>query len=79
MTATGAVRRETPVTEGYDVLPEEDLRIPRESWAPIACAAGIAVLFVGLLVSAQLVAVAGVAGLVVAAGVWAWRTEEDLR
>jgi cytochrome c oxidase subunit 1/cytochrome c oxidase subunit I+III len=79
MTVTGAVRRETPVTEGYDVLPEEDLRIPRDSWAPVACAAGIAVLFAGLLVSASLVAVVGVVGLVVAAAVWAWRTEEDLR
>jgi heme/copper-type cytochrome/quinol oxidase subunit 1 len=78
-TAVGAIRRETPVTEGYDVLPEEDLRIPRESWAPIATAAGIAVLFVGLLVSAALVAVVGAAAIVVAAGVWAWRTEEDLK
>jgi hypothetical protein len=79
VTVRGAIDRETPVTEGYDTLPVENLRIPRESWAPVATAAGIAIFFVGLLVDAGLVAVIGVAAMVVAAGVWAWRTEEDLR
>ncbi|MCU1379894.1 MAG: cytochrome [Acidimicrobiales bacterium] len=79
VTAVGAVERRTPVTEGFDTRPEEDLRIPRESWVPVATALGIAVLFVGLLVNAEIMAVVGVVGIVVAAGVWAWRTEEDLR
>jgi cytochrome c oxidase subunit 1/cytochrome c oxidase subunit I+III len=79
VTVLGAIERRTPVTDGFETRPEEDLRIPRESWAPVATAFGIAVLFVGLLVNAELVAVIGIVSMAVAAGVWAWRTEEDLR
>jgi cytochrome c oxidase subunit 1/cytochrome c oxidase subunit I+III len=78
LTAAGAVDRTTPVTEGFDTRPEGDLRIPSESWAPLLTALGLFVVFVGLLVNAGVVAVAGVAAAVVAAMTWAWRTEADL-
>jgi cytochrome c oxidase subunit 1/cytochrome c oxidase subunit I+III len=79
VTAMGAVERQTPVTEGFETLPEEDLHIPSESWTPIATAFGIMIFFFGMLVSASLVAVLGIVGAVVGAGVWAWRTEDDLK
>jgi heme/copper-type cytochrome/quinol oxidase subunit 1 len=78
LTLAGAVDRRTPVTEGFVTRPQEDLWIPHESWVPVLTAAGIAVLFTGLLVSAGLVLAAGIVSVVVAAATWAWRTEEDL-
>jgi cytochrome c oxidase subunit I+III len=74
----GAIDRTTPVTEGFVTQPEDDLHIPTESWVPLCTALGIALFFVGLLVTAQLLIVLGAAGAVVAAATWAWRTEEDL-
>jgi cytochrome c oxidase subunit 1/cytochrome c oxidase subunit I+III len=79
VTVQGAIDRQTPVTEGFETLPEEDLHIPGESWVPVATALGITVFFFGLLVDAALVAVVGVVGAVLGAVLWAWRTEEDLR
>jgi cytochrome c oxidase subunit 1/cytochrome c oxidase subunit I+III len=74
----GAIERETPVTSGIDTRPEGNLEIPHETYLPFVLALGIAVLFVGLLVQAIVVGVAGVALAVMATLWWAWRTEEDL-
>jgi len=74
----GAVARETPVTSGIDTRPEGNLEIPHETYLPLVAALGLAVLFVGLLVQAVVVGVAGVALAVLGAWWWAWRTEEDL-
>ncbi len=74
----GAVERETPVTSGIDTRPEGNLAIPQETYLPLGVAGGLAVLFLGLLVNAAAVAVAGAGVAVVALVWWAWRTEEDL-
>ncbi|HJP66516.1 MAG TPA: cytochrome c oxidase subunit I [Actinomycetota bacterium] len=74
----GAVDRETPITSGIDTRPEGNLEIPHETYLPFAVGVGLAVLFVGLLVNATLIGVAGIALAVVAVLWWAWRTEEDL-
>ncbi|HEX3394801.1 MAG TPA: cytochrome c oxidase subunit I [Acidimicrobiales bacterium] len=74
----GAVDRETPVTSGIDTRPEGNLEIPHETYLPFVLALGIAVLFVGLLIQAIVVGVAGVALAMMATLWWAWRTEEDL-
>jgi len=74
----GAVERETPVTSGIDTRPEGNLEIPHETYLPFVVALGLAVLFVGLLVQAVVVGVAGIALAILATLWWAWRTEEDL-
>jgi cytochrome c oxidase subunit 1/cytochrome c oxidase subunit I+III len=75
----GALARSTPVTSGYDARPEGGLGIPRPSALPALLAAGIALFFTGLLVSASVVLVAGmVIGLVGLIG-WTWRTDVDRR
>jgi len=74
----GAVERRTPLTSGIDTRPEGNLEIPRETYLPLLTALGVAVLFVGLLVNATLMGVAGVALAVVTILWWAWRTEDDL-
>ncbi len=74
----GVLDRVTPITSGIDSLPEGRLRIPEDSWLPFLVASGLTVLFFGLLISAPLVGVIGVGCAVLAASVWAWRTEEDL-
>ena len=56
--------------------PDEPLRIPHETYLPLCVALGIAVFFVGLLVSAVAVGAIGVAVAMVAIVWWAWRTEE---
>jgi hypothetical protein len=65
------------VTSGRDTLPAEVLEIPEETAAPLALAFGLFVFFVGLLIDATLVGVAGVALAVVALLRWVWRTEMD--
>jgi cytochrome c oxidase subunit 1/cytochrome c oxidase subunit I+III len=74
----GAITRETPVTSGIDTRLEGNLRIPRETYLPVALAFGVMVFFFGLLASATLVAVIGVALAIVGVVWWTWRTEEDL-
>ena len=75
----GALDRVTPVTSGIDTRPEEGLTIPEPTYLPVLLAFGLAVFFLGLLISAVAVGVAGVALGVVAMVVWAWRTDVDLR
>jgi cytochrome c oxidase subunit 1/cytochrome c oxidase subunit I+III len=73
----GAFNRTSTVTSGRDTLPAEVLEIPEETAAPLALAFGLFVFFVGLLIDATLVGVAGVALAVVALLRWVWRTEMD--
>jgi cytochrome c oxidase subunit I+III len=74
----GALERATPTTAGIDSVPEEVMEVPEETYVPFLAAVGIALVFVGLLVSKALVGVVGVGLAVVAIAVWTWRTEEDL-
>ena len=74
----GAVERETPITSGLDNRPEGNLTIPEETYLPFVLALGLAIMFVGLLVSAAIIAVAGVALAIFGAVWWTWRTDEDL-
>jgi hypothetical protein len=73
----GAVARATPITSGVDTRPEDNLRIPAETILPFVLAVGLALLFAGLLVKAEVVGVAGVGLAIVGAMWWTWRTEED--
>jgi cytochrome c oxidase subunit 1/cytochrome c oxidase subunit I+III len=76
--AEGAEARITPITSGVDTLPEENLTIPHETYLPFFLAVGIAVFFLGLLVSAVTIGAVGVAIGVVCLLWWTWRTEADL-
>ena len=73
----GAMQRQTPVTAGLDAVSETAMTVPHGTALPFVVALGIAIFFVGLLVSAAFVmglgVVAGLAGLMR----WAWRTEVD--
>jgi cytochrome c oxidase subunit I+III len=71
----GAERRETPVVVGLVGRPEHAVPIPRPTYLPFRCALGVFVFFSGMLVDATLVLAAGVAGVLVAAVMWTWRTE----
>ncbi|MFN2608923.1 MAG: cytochrome c oxidase subunit I [Acidimicrobiales bacterium] len=74
----GAVDRETPMTSGIDTRPEGNLEIPHETYLPLVVAVGLAVFFVGLLISATVVGAVGVALVMLAVLWWTWKTEEDL-
>jgi cytochrome c oxidase subunit 1/cytochrome c oxidase subunit I+III len=74
----GALVRETPITTGLDARPEANLSIPKPTYLPFVFALGIAVFFVGLLISAVAVATVGVALGAVGLTWWAWRTDMDL-
>ena len=74
----GAVERTTPITRGLDTTGESTLPIPNETYLPLLAAFGLLVFFTGLLVSAALIGIIGVAVVAVAVVWWAWRTEEDL-
>ena len=54
------------------------MTIPHETYLPLLLAVGLAVFFVGLLVSAVVIGVIGVAAAVVGLVWWAWRTDMDL-
>ena len=69
----GAAERTMAVTDGMDTTPEGVLRIPVPSVVPLVAAVGIAVIFLGLLVSAAVVGAIGAGALVVGAGIWIWR------
>jgi cytochrome c oxidase subunit 1/cytochrome c oxidase subunit I+III len=75
----GAFDKEMTVSEGLDALPQNTLGIPSPTYLPFLAALGIAVLFVGLLVDAQVVGVIGIFIGVCAVMTWLWRTDEDLR
>ena len=75
----GALERQTPITAGLGAEPEETMEIATETYLPLVLALGVAALFVGLLVKAQLILVLGLAIGAVGLISWTWRTEEDLR
>ena len=64
------------MTSGLDTRPDEPLQIPHETYLPLLVAVGIAIFFVGLLVSAVAVGATGIAIAVSCIIAWAWRTEE---
>jgi len=73
----GAQQRQTPVTAGLDALSETEMTVPEPTPLPFVLAAGIALFFVGLLVSAELVMGAGIIAGLVGLTRWSWRTEID--
>jgi cytochrome c oxidase subunit I len=75
----GAVEKEMHVSEGLDARPQGTLGIPSPTYLPFVAAVGVALFFVGLLIEATVVGVAGIAIGTVAVMRWLWRTEEDLR
>ncbi len=75
----GALHRETLVTTGLDALGEGGQKVPRPTALPVLIAAGLAVFFVGLLISAVLVLAVGVLVGLVGLMHWTWHTEADLR
>ncbi|HRW39899.1 MAG TPA: cbb3-type cytochrome c oxidase subunit I, partial [Aquihabitans sp.] len=74
----GARQREMTTTRGLRAVPDEVLRVPEETSLPFWVALATFVLFVGLLVEANLVLVVGVVVGLLALVTWAWRTDEDL-
>ncbi|MDP9332276.1 MAG: cytochrome c oxidase subunit I [Actinomycetota bacterium] len=79
LTVSGALEKTMPITEGLSARPQGTLGIPAPTYLPFIVALGIALLFVGLLVSAAVVAVVGIAVGGLALMHWLWRTDEDLR
>jgi cytochrome c oxidase subunit I+III len=73
----GAQLRQTPVTAGLDALSETSSNVPAPTAVPFVLALGIAIFFVGVLVSAGLVMWMGVAAGAAGLTRWAWRTEID--
>jgi len=71
--------REMPVVDGIESLPEDTMRIPEPTWVPLIAAGGLLVFFLGMLVRASLVGVAGVALAAVGVAVWTWRARDDER
>jgi hypothetical protein len=68
-----------PVTEGLDARPQAVLGIPEPTYLPFLVAVGVSLLFVGLLVQAEVVGVVGVVIGLVSLVMWLWRTSESLR
>jgi cytochrome c oxidase subunit I+III len=79
LTLEGARARESLITTELDAVPETGLDIPAPTALPLLCAVGVAVLFVGLLVSATVVLFLGVGVALVGVAMWTWRTDTDLR
>jgi cytochrome c oxidase subunit I+III len=75
----GALDHSVAVSTGLDAFVESGHRVPEPSWLPLIVAAGIAVFFIGLLISATVVLVAGILVGLSAVAAWTWRTEADLR
>jgi cytochrome c oxidase subunit 1 len=75
----GALQHSVVVSTGLDAFVESGHRVPEPSWLPLIVAAGIAIFFIGLLISATLVLGAGILVGLGALAAWTWRTEADLR
>jgi hypothetical protein len=75
----GALEREVTTSGGLDADLEGSHPVPRPTALPLVVATGIALFFVGLLVSASVVLCAGVVLGLVALGRWTWHTEAQLR
>jgi heme/copper-type cytochrome/quinol oxidase subunit 1 len=75
----GAQERVTSVTTGLDAWVEGGAPVPQPTAKPLVIALGLALFFVGLLVSAVLVLVLGVVVALGALAAWTWHTEADLR
>jgi hypothetical protein len=73
----GALEKTSPITSGRDTGPSEVLEVPEETAVPLALAFGLAAFFLGLLVDAPVVGIAGVSLAVIALLRWAWRTDVD--
>ena len=72
------MHKQTPITAGIDTRPESTMTIPHETYVPFFVALGIAVFFVGLLISAVVVGILGIVVGVAALLIWTWRTDVDL-
>jgi heme/copper-type cytochrome/quinol oxidase subunit 1 len=70
--------KETIGTSALDAVPDMILEMPQDSLAPLALACGMAVLFVGLLLKAWIVAGIGGAIVLLAILAWLWPSR-DLR
>jgi cytochrome c oxidase subunit 1/cytochrome c oxidase subunit I+III len=71
------LERETPGTTLLDAEPDEMLRMPEDSYWPLALALGLAVLFTGLLTSTVVLVVIGAAVALAAIVGWLWPTSEE--
>ncbi len=79
LSAEGAAARDMHESTVFDAEPEGAWPVPPDTYLPFFAACGLAVVFMGLLMRAQLV---GWAGVAVAVGVlvrWMWRTDEEIR
>ncbi|HZP30019.1 MAG TPA: hypothetical protein VFC99_13775, partial [Acidimicrobiia bacterium] len=72
----GALERATPLTTGLRAEPEATMEIPEETALPFVVAAGIALLFAGLLFTTEVAAATGVVLGAIAVLWWTWRTGE---
>jgi cytochrome c oxidase subunit I+III len=72
----GTEARATPITGGLAADAEDTMIVPPETVLPFILALGIAVFFLGLLVSGPIVGVVGLALGIVGLVWWAWRTGE---
>jgi heme/copper-type cytochrome/quinol oxidase subunit 1 len=73
----GPEGRGTPITGGLDTEHEEELIVPQPTALPALAALGVLVFFVGMLISATVVLVAGTAIGITGVVAWGWRTELD--
>jgi hypothetical protein len=65
--------------DGVQSLPQGMLRIPEPSFIPLIAGGGLAVFFLGMLISASLVGAAGIGLTLVGITMWTWRAREDER
>jgi heme/copper-type cytochrome/quinol oxidase subunit 1 len=65
--------------DGVESLPQGMLRIPEPSFIPLIAGSGLAVFFLGMLISASLVGAAGIGLTLVGITMWTWRAREDER
>jgi cytochrome c oxidase subunit 1 len=73
----GALERSTPITTGLDAYTDARFVVPEATAKPFLLAFGVAVFFVGLLISATFVFCVGIALAVIGLVSWAWNTEVD--
>ena len=73
----GPEERGTPISGGLDAVHEDELVVPQPTALPALAALGVLVFFVGMLISATVVLVAGVGVAVTGLVAWAWRTDLD--